>query len=140
MLQQDSPEDFVIATGRQESVRRFIELTAVELGWGAIHWEGEGLHETGVRLDTGDVVVRIDPGYFRPAEVDTLLGDPSKAHKKLGWSSSCTLEELISEMVSYDIEEARKEAYLKREGFSVVGSMENALKYFNVVNQAEGAR
>ena len=140
MLQQDSPEDFVIATGRQESVRRFIELTAVELGWGAIHWEGEGLQETGVRLDTGDVVVRIDPGYFRPAEVDTLLGDPSKAHKKLGWSSSCTLEELISEMVSYDIEEARKEAYLKREGFSVVGSMENALKYFNVVNQAEGAR
>ena len=114
MLQQDCPEDFVIATGRQESVRRFIELSALELGWGEIRWNGEGLHETGVRSDTGEVVIRIDPSYFRPAEVETLLGDPSKAHERLGWSPTTTLEELVSEMVQTDLETARKEAYLRR--------------------------
>ena len=72
------PEDFVIATGRQESVRRFIELSASALGWGALQWEGEGLEEVGRRSDTGAVVVRIDPRYFRPAEVETLLGDPTR--------------------------------------------------------------
>ena len=87
MLQQkDPPEDFVIATGRQESVRRFIELAALELGWGEIQWSGVGLEETGQRRDTGEVVVRVDPRYFRPAEVETLLGDPTKAREKLGWS------------------------------------------------------
>ncbi len=125
MLQQDGPpEDFVIATGRQESVRRFIELTALELGWGAIEWEGEGLEETGKR-NTGEVVVRIDPRYFRPAEVETLLGDPTKAKQKLGWTPTTTLEELVAEMVATDQEEAKKEAYLKLKGFKVVGSMEN---------------
>ena len=99
MLQQQSPpEDFVIATGRQESVRRFIELAALELGWGAIQWEGSGLDEIG-RRDTGQVVIRIDPRYFRPAEVDTLLGDPAKAKEKLGWTPSTTLEQLVAEMV-----------------------------------------
>jgi GDPmannose 4,6-dehydratase len=83
MLQQEQPEDFVIATGRQESVRRFIELTAQVLGWGELIWEGEGLEEVG-RRSTGEVVVRIDPRYFRPAEVETLLGDPSKAREVLG--------------------------------------------------------
>ena len=77
MLQQEQPEDFVIATGRQESVRRFIELTALALGWGAMLWDGEGLDEVGRRSDTGEVVVRIDQRYFRPAEVETLLGDPT---------------------------------------------------------------
>jgi GDPmannose 4,6-dehydratase len=125
MLQQDSPEDFVIATGRQESVRRFIELAASELGWGAIQWQGEGLQETGLRADTGDVVVRIDPRYFRPAEVETLLGDPTKAREKLGWTPTTTLEELVAEMVAADRDDAKKEAYLKRKGFQVVGSMEN---------------
>ena len=72
MLQQDTLQDFVIATGRQESVRRFIELSAAELGWGGIDWQGKGLHEKGLRADTGEVVVRIDPRYFRPAEVETL--------------------------------------------------------------------
>ena len=86
MLQQDRPEDFVIATGRQESVRRFIELTAQELGWGPMQWVGEGTAEVGLRGDTGAVVVRIDPRYFRPAEVETLLGDPSKAKNQLGWT------------------------------------------------------
>lgn len=125
MLQQDSPEDFVIATGRQESVRRFIELTAMELGWGGIQWQGKGIHEIGFRADQGTPVVRIDPRYFRPAEVETLLGDPGKAREKLGWTSTTTLEELVTEMVDADRQEAAKEATLRREGFKVVGSMEN---------------
>ena len=122
MLQQEQPEDFVIATGRQESVRRFIELSAAELGWGAINWDGEGLEEVGRRADTGAVVVRIDPRYFRPAEVETLLGDPSRAHQRLGWQPTTTLEELVAEMIETDREEAKKEAYLRRKGFAVVGA------------------
>jgi len=127
MLQQEQPEDYVIATGRQESVRRFIELSARRLGWGqgdspAIHWKGSGLEEIGTRADSGAVVVKIDPRYFRPAEVETLLGDPSKAHEKLGWTPTTTLEELVAEMIDQDREEAKKEAYLKRKGFSVVGA------------------
>ena len=125
MLQQDTPEDFVIATGRQESVRRFIELTAQQLGWGGMRWQGSGLEETGTRSDTGEVVVRIDPRYFRPAEVETLLGDPTKAREKLGWTPTTTLEELVAEMVAADKQEAAKEALLRRQGFPVVGSMEN---------------
>ena len=125
MLQQDTPEDFVIATGRQESVRRFIELAAVQLGWGGIQWQGEGLQETGSRADTGELVVSIDQRYFRPAEVETLLGDPTKAREKLGWMPTTTLEELVAEMVAVDREDATKEAYLKRKGFAVVSSMEN---------------
>ena len=124
MLQQEQPEDFVIATGRQESVRFFIELTAQQLGWGLMQWEGEGTAEVGRRGDTGEVVVRIDPRYFRPAEVETLLGDPSKAKEKLGWTPKTTLEELVAEMVAVDVEEAKKEAYLKRKGFFVVGARE----------------
>ena len=122
MLQQEKPEDFVIATGRQESVRRFIELSASVLGWGGIKWRGSGLEEVGHRADTDAAVVRIDPRYFRPAEVETLLGDPSKAHSKLGWTPTTTLEELVVEMVEQDREEARKEAYLRRKGFNVVGT------------------
>jgi GDPmannose 4,6-dehydratase len=130
MLQQDTPEDFVIATGRQETVRRFIELSAEQLGWGggtgsAIQWDGSGIGEVGRRADTGAVVVRIDPRYFRPAEVETLLGDPTKAKEKLGWTPTTTLEELVAEMVATDKEEAAKEALLRRKGFAVVGSMEN---------------
>ena len=124
MLQQEHPEDFVIATGRQESVRRFIDLTAQQLGWGPMQWEGEGIAEVGRRSDTGVVVVRIDPRYFRPAEVETLLGDPSKAKEKLGWTPKTTLEELVAEMVAADLEEAKKEAYLKNKGFAVVGARE----------------
>ena len=124
MLQQEQPEDFVIATGRQESVRRFIELTAEQLGWGPMHWDGVGTSEVGRRGDTGEVVVRIDPRYFRPAEVETLLGDPTNAKEKLGWMSKTTLEELVAEMVANDVEEAKKEAYLKRKGFAVVGARE----------------
>jgi GDPmannose 4,6-dehydratase len=130
MLQQEAPEDFVIATGRQETVRRFIELAAGQLGWGggtgtAIHWDGRGIEEVGRRPDTGAVVVRIDSRYFRPAEVETLLGDPTKAKDKLGWTPTATLEELVAEMVAADKEEAAKEGLLRRKGFAVVGSMEN---------------
>jgi GDPmannose 4,6-dehydratase len=130
MLQQETPQDFVIATGRQETVRRFIELSAEHLGWGGgngpvIQWDGNGIEEVGRRADTGAVVVRIDPRYFRPAEVETLLGDPTKAKDTLGWTPTTTLEELVAEMVAADKEEAAKEALLRRKGFAVVGSMEN---------------
>jgi len=124
MLQQETPEDFVIATGRQESVRHFIELTALQLGWGGIEWEGEGVNEIGCR-NTGEVVVRIDPRYFRPAEVETLLGDPTKARYKLGWTPTTTLEGLVAEMVAADKEEACKEALLRLKGFKVMSSLEN---------------
>ncbi|WP_205909585.1 MULTISPECIES: GDP-mannose 4,6-dehydratase [Prochlorococcus] len=125
MLQQQAPEDFVIATGRQESVRRFLELTASELGWEGLTWEGKGVNEIGRRSDTGAVVVQIDPRYFRPTEVETLLGDPSNAKNRLGWVPTTTLEQLVAEMVTADKQEAAKEATLRREGFNVVGSMEN---------------
>ena len=109
MLQQEGPpEDFVIATGRQESVRKFIELSAQELGWGSIQWTGKGVEETGKRADTGEVVVRIDPRYFRPAEVETLLGDPTKAKEKLNWIPSTTLEELVAEMINADKEKHKR--------------------------------
>ena len=124
MLQQNEPEDFVIATGRQESVRHFIDLVALQLGWGKLKWDGTGVNEIGRRRDTGATVVRIDPRYFRPAEVDSLLGDTSKAREKLGWTPTTTLEELVSEMVAVDIEEAKKEAHLKLNGFVVVGARE----------------
>jgi GDPmannose 4,6-dehydratase len=140
MLQQEGPpEDFVIATGRQESVRRFIELAALELGWGEIAWRGEGIEEIGQR-SSGEVVVRIDPRYFRPAEVETLLGDPSKAHAKLGWTPTTTLEQLVAEMVAADREEARKEAILRLKGFKVVGSMENPPANPRAVEQARGGQ
>ena len=131
MLQQNTPEDYVIATGRMESVRRFIELSARQFSWNKtdknipIIWEGEGVNEIGKRADTGEIVIRIDPRYFRPTEVETLLGDPTKAKEKLGWIPTTTLEQLVNEMVNEDKEEAKKEAYLKRQGFSVVGSMES---------------
>ena len=117
MLQQDSPEDFVIATGRQESVRRFIELAGEKLGWGnnenpPIIWEGKGLNEIGIRGDNKKTVIRIDENYFRPSEVDSLLGDPLKAFKKLNWHPRTTLEELVEDMINHDLEEAKKDAFL----------------------------
>ena len=122
MLQQEQPEDFVIATGRQESVRRFIELSASALGWGTLQWEGEGLEEVGRRSDTGAVVVRIDPRYFRPAEVETLLGDPTRAREKLGWTPSTSLEEMVNEMIDHDREEARKGGLPEAQGLPSGGA------------------
>ena len=114
MLQQDLPEDFVIATGRTESVRTFIEIAASFLGWcgnnkKAIIWEGQGIEEVGRRSDNGEVVIKVDERYFRPTEVDFLLGNASKAREKLGWSSKITLEEMINEMINYDKKNALKE-------------------------------
>ena len=124
MLQQESPEDFVIATGRQESVRRFIELSANVLGWGGIEWEGNGVNEIGKRMDNGQIVIKIDPRYFRPSEVDSLLGDPTKAHQKLGWKTTISLEQLVEEMVQSDLIESQKEALLLKQGYNIFGGME----------------
>ena len=119
MLQQDKPDDYVISTGRQESVRRFIELCAKKLGWGGIAWEGKSLEEVGRRLDTNEIVVRVDKQYFRPTEVDSLLGDSTKAKNKLGWEPSITLENLVSEMIENDKEIVSKKALLKENGFTM---------------------
>ena len=113
MLQQDKPEDYLIATGRQASVREFINLSAKKLNWGGIQWEGKGLNEIGKRLDTGEIVIRINSNYFRPAEVETLLGDPRKAFLKLSWTPKVSLDELISEMINEDKKETQVELYLK---------------------------
>ncbi len=118
MLQQEKPEDFVIATGRMESVRKFIELSAHSLGWSddknnSIYWEGEGLREVGRRADTGEIVIRVDPIYFRPSEVEELLGDPTYAKNKLGWEPKITLEELVNEMINHDLSLAKNEKLIK---------------------------
>ena len=109
MLQQDTPEDFVIATGREASVKEFIELAAKKLNWEGIIWKGDGINEVGIRLDTNEIVIKIDPKFFRPAEVNYLLGDPQKACEKLGWKPTTTLEELVSEMIEKDLVEATHE-------------------------------
>ena len=114
MLQNKKPEDYVIATGRMETVRRFCELAASALGWGSVEnggliWEGSEEDEVGIRKETGEIVIRVDKRYYRPTEVDELLGDPSKAVKELGWSPKVTLEELISEMIKEDKNIALKE-------------------------------
>ena len=131
MLQQKKPEDFVISTGRMETVRTFIELVAKNLGWGkseassGIIWEGEGIKEIGRREDTNEVVVKVDSRYFRPTEVDQLLGDSTKAKKKLGWEPKEDLESLVEEMVKNDLNEAKKELILKDKGFKISKSIEN---------------
>ena len=119
MLQQKEPLDFVIATGRQESVRKFIEISAQSLGWGGIVWEGSGIEEVGRRADSGQIILRIDPRYFRPAEVDSLLGDSKKAHDLLGWKPKIQLNELIEEMIESDKKDAQKEAILRENGFQI---------------------
>jgi len=126
MLQQDIPEDFVIATGLQYSVKTFIELSASKLGI-KISWEGSGANTIGhvneisgvdaPALKVGDVIVKIDPQYFRPAEVETLLGDPTRAKERLGWVPRITLQQMIDEMVAYDLDQARQHVLLKSNGF-----------------------
>jgi GDPmannose 4,6-dehydratase len=123
MLQQDEPEDFVIATGRQHSVRDFVTFAAAELGM-AIEWRGDGVEEKGVNPANGRVVVAVDPRYFRPTEVETLLGDPSRARERLGWEPRITFEDMVREMVRADLEEAKRDELLKRAGFAVNDSRE----------------
>jgi GDPmannose 4,6-dehydratase len=133
MLQQEAPDDFVIATGVQYSVRQFIEWSAAELGV-TLKFEGQGVDETATvssiigdkapALKVGDVIVRIDPRYFRPTEVETLLGDPTKAKEKLGWVPEITVQEMCAEMVTSDLAQAKQHALLKKHGYSVNVSVE----------------
>jgi len=129
MLQQEVPDDYVIATGRMETVRKFIEIAACKLGWNkekegpSIIWEGEGTNEIGRRSDTKEIVLRIDSRYFRPTEVEQLLGDPTKAYKKLKWVPKTTLEELINEMIKQDKKEAMQESLLIKQGLKTKGSI-----------------
>ena len=131
ILQQDEPEDFVIATGRQYSVRQMVETAAKELGI-TLRWEGEGPEEVGIvdsveegrgvkdaALAPGQVIVRVDPRYFRPSEVETLLGDSTKAKLKLGWEPQVTFEELVSEMVRVDLDKAKCDEMVKDHGYQV---------------------
>ncbi len=116
MLQQEQPEDFVIATGVQYSVRDFVDAAAAELGI-RIAWQGEGAREIGTDQN-GRVVVRVDPRYFRPTEVESLLGDPTKAREKLGWVPKTTFQQLVSEMVCEDLRSAERDELIRRHGFS----------------------
>ncbi len=118
MLQQDKAEDFVLATGRQISVRRFVELSAGHAGFD-LAWEGAGVDERGIDRTSGRTIVRIDPRYFRPTEVETLLGDPSKAKAKLGWAPTTPVEELCREMVVHDLDLARQERIARDHGISL---------------------
>lgn len=134
MLQQNQPEDFVIATGVQYSVREFITKSASQLGI-ELKFEGFGIEERALVMDiigdnapslkVGDVIVRVDPHYFRPTEVETLLGDPSKAKQKLGWAPEITLDQMIEEMVVYDLGQAKQHALLKDHGYAVHVGKEN---------------
>jgi GDPmannose 4,6-dehydratase len=132
MLQQETPEDYVIATGQQITVREFIDAAAAKMGV-TLRWEGEGVDEVGIvdsisptalagdemKINEGDTIIRVDPTYYRPAEVETLLGDPTKAHKELGWKPSTTLDEMVEEMISHDLDKARQQALLRASGFTV---------------------
>jgi len=118
MLQQARAEDYVIATGEQYSVREFVERVAALLGM-EVEWRGSGLEEYGVDRSSGRVIVRIDPRYFRPTEVDTLLGDASKAQRELGWVQEIPFEVLVQEMVEHDLDLARREAHVREAGFKV---------------------
>lgn len=133
MLQQDAPDDFVIATGVQYSVREFISWSAKELGV-SLRFEGEGINEQAIvdsiagdnapALKVGDVVVKVDPRYFRPAEVETLLGDPTKAKEKLGWVPEITTQQMCAEMVAEDLKAAKRHALLKEHGYELPVSVE----------------
>ena len=134
MLQQDKPEDFVISTGFQYSVREFVIWTAKELGF-ELKFEGTGLNEKGIvksisgsnapEISLGDVVIEVDPRHFRPAEVDTLLGDSSKAKEKLGWIPRISAQEMCSEMVTEDLKVAKKNRFLKKKGFDTLLSIDD---------------
>lgn len=134
MLQQDKPVDFVIATGHQISVREFVRMSAKELGL-ELEFQGKGVNEVAVvksisgdnapSIKVGDIIVKVDPRYFRPAEVETLLGDPSKAKSLLGWEPEISVEEMCAEMIQSDLEVAKKHALLKSHGYNIPVSKEN---------------
>src|SRR3984957_13489125 len=119
MMQIDTPDDFVLATGKKISVRRFVELAFIEVGI-TMEWKGKGIEEKGINKATGDVIVEIDPRYFRPTEVDLLIGDASKAFKKFGWKPKLTIEDLVKEMVASDVKLFEKDKYLMEGGHEVL--------------------
>ena len=137
MLQQQKPKDYVISSGRTETVRKFIEISALKLGWNSeengpgILWEGDGINEVGRRADNKEIVIKIDPRYFRPTEVEILLGDSTMAREELGWAPKISLEEIISEMIENDNMEAQKELILKKQGFTPSSSLETIPKIMN---------
>ena len=116
MMQQDRPQDFVIASGKQYSVREFCEVAFKEIDV-TIEWQGKGVNEKGINKDTEETIIEINPEYFRPTEVDSLLGDPKKAKEKLGWETKISFEELVKEMIESDMKEAEKEMHLKNNGY-----------------------
>jgi len=118
MLQQPTPDDFVIATGQQHSVRDFVAAAGARLGM-RIEWKGSGVDEEGIDKKTGRTLVRVDPRYFRPTEVETLLGDPTKAKEKLGWAAEVTFEQLVTEMVAADLDAAKRDAMISKEGYKI---------------------
>ena len=123
MLQQEQPEDFVIASGEQHSVREFAERAAAALGM-HLEWQGEGVEERGIDTKSGRVLIRIDPRYFRPTEVESLLGDSSKAREKLGWVPEIDFQTLVEEMVAEDLDLARRDSLMARQGFKVYQARE----------------
>ena len=120
MLQQEEPEDFVLATGVTTTIREFTERSFAEVGI-TLEWSGNGVDETGRDAKSGNILVSIDPAYFRPTEVDLLIGDASKAREKLGWQPTCNLQQMIEEMIKADLEEARKDQLLQSSGFQTNG-------------------
>ena len=120
MLQQEEPEDFVLATGVTTTIREFTERAFAEVGI-TLEWSGNGVDETGRNAKSGNILVSIDPAYFRPTEVDILIGDASKAREKLGWQPTCNLQQMIEEMIKADLEEARKDQLLQSSGFQTNG-------------------
>jgi GDPmannose 4,6-dehydratase len=123
MLQQQTPEDFVIATGVQHSVREFVDVAAAELGM-SIDWQGEGLDEVGIERKSGKTIVRVDARYFRPTEVETLLGDPAKAKQELGWEPKITFEQLVQEMVIEDLKLAERDQIVSQKGYKAYNYFE----------------
>ena len=120
MLQQEKPEDFVLATGVTTTIREFTELAFAEVGI-TLEWSGSGVDETGRDVKSGNIIVSVDPAYFRPTEVDLLIGDASKAREKLGWQPTCDLQQMIEEMIKSELEEARKDQLLQSGGFQTNG-------------------
>jgi len=118
MLQQPEPDDYVIATGEQHSVREFCELAFREVGID-LEWQGKGIDEKGVDRKTGEILIEVDSRYFRPSEVESLLGNPNKAKEKLGWQPKISFKELVKEMMLFDLNEAKKDAHLKGGGFKI---------------------
>jgi len=123
MLQQDKPEDFTISTGMQYSVRDFVNIAAKELGI-ELKWSGTGVSEVGVDVATGRILISVDSRYFRPTEVETLLGDSTKANEKLGWEPKISFEELVKEMVEFDLNDAKKDNLCNNEGFQTFNFQE----------------